>query len=69
MIHKDEKLKLYKIPNLIFYKNGIYNLKGEKSQLNSNQIICGTGSDEILIFSSLAFCAPGYEVIHALHGF
>ena len=41
----------------------------EKFQLNSDQIICGTGSDEVLIFASLAFCAPGDEVIHALHGF
>ena len=37
--------------------------------LNSDQIICGTGSDEILIFTVLAFCSPGDEVIHAEHGF
>ena len=41
----------------------------EKFQLNSDQIICGTGSDEVLIFSALAFCSPGDEVIHAQHGF
>ena len=40
-----------------------------KFSLNSDQIICGTGSDEILIFTVLTFCAPGDEVIHAQHGF
>ena len=40
-----------------------------KHNLNSDQIICGTGSDEILIFTVLAFCSPGDEVIHAQHGF
>ena len=40
-----------------------------KHTLNSDQIICGTGSDEILIFTVLAFCSPGDEVIHAQHGF
>jgi len=41
----------------------------KKYNLNSEQIITGTGSDEILIFSYLAFCSPGDEVIHAQHGF
>ena len=40
-----------------------------KFNLNSDQIICGTGSDEILIFTVLTFCSPGDEVIHAEHGF
>ena len=40
-----------------------------KHSLKSDQIICGTGSDEILIFTVLAFCSPGDEVIHAQHGF
>ncbi len=40
-----------------------------KNNLNSDQIICGTGSDEILIFTVLTFCSPGDEVIHARHGF
>jgi len=40
-----------------------------KHNLNSDQIICGTGSDEILIFTVLAFCSPGDEVIHAQHSF
>ena len=41
----------------------------KKHKLNSKQIISGTGSDEILIFSVLTFCSPGDEVIHAQHGF
>ena len=40
-----------------------------KFNLNSDQIVCGTGSDEILIFTALAFCSPGDEIIHAKHGF
>ena len=40
-----------------------------KFNLNSDQIICGTGSDEILIFTVLAFCSSGDEVIHAQHSF
>ena len=41
----------------------------KKFDLNSEQIICGTGSDEVLIFSVLAFCSSGDEIIHAEHGF
>jgi len=41
----------------------------KKFNLNSDQIICGTGSDEILIFTVLTFCSPGDETIHAEHGF
>ena len=41
----------------------------EKFNLNPNQIISGTGSDEILIFTVLTFCSPGDEIIHAKHGF
>ena len=37
--------------------------------IDSNRIICGTGSDEVLIFSALSFCSPGDEIIHAKHGF
>ena len=40
-----------------------------KHTLKSDQIICGTGSDEVLIFTILTFCSPGDEVIHAQHGF
>ena len=37
--------------------------------LESNQIILGCGSDEILLFSALSFCQSGDEIIHAEHGF
>ncbi len=41
----------------------------KKFKINKDQIICGTGSDEVLIFTALAFCSPGDEIIHAIHGF
>ena len=41
----------------------------KKYNIDSEQIITGTGSDEILIFAYLAFCSPGDEVIHSKHGF
>ena len=47
----------------------LQNAIANKHALKSDQIVCGTGSDEVLIFTILAFCSPGDEVIHALHGF
>ena len=41
----------------------------KKFKIDPERIICGTGSDEVLIFCALAFCSPGDEVIHAKHGF
>ena len=37
--------------------------------LNANQIVLGCGSDETLLFTALAFCQDGDEIIHAQHGF
>jgi len=37
--------------------------------LNSEQIICGAGSDEIIAFLCNAYAGPGDEVIHTEHGF
>ena len=37
--------------------------------LQSDQIILGCGSDEILLFAALAFCQSGDEIIHAEHSF
>ena len=37
--------------------------------LNANQIVLGCGSDETLLFTALAFCQDGDEIIHARHGF
>ncbi len=39
------------------------------NNLNANQIVLGCGSDETLLFTALAFCQGGDEIIHAQHGF
>ncbi len=39
------------------------------NHLNADQIVLGCGSDETLLFSALAFCQDGDEIIHAQHGF
>ncbi len=37
--------------------------------LNSERIVCGAGSDEILSLLCLAYAGPGDEVMHSAHGF
>ena len=37
--------------------------------IESDRIILGSGSDEILLFVALAFCQDGDEILHAKHGF
>ncbi len=37
--------------------------------LDSDRIICGVGSDEVLQFVTQAFSGPGDEIIHTAHGF
>ena len=37
--------------------------------LDSDRIICGVGSDEVLQFVTQAFAGPGDEIIHTAHGF
>ena len=59
--------KLSRYPELT--AESLQNAIAHKHTLKSDQIICGTGSDEVLIFTVLAFCSPGDEVIHAQHGF
>ena len=59
--------KLSRYPELT--AESLQQIVASKFNLNSDQIICGTGSDEILIFVALAFCSPGDEIIHAQHGF
>mgnify|MGYP001242280382 CR=1 FL=1 len=59
--------KLSRYPELT--ADSLQNIIGKKHNLNPEQIISGTGSDEILIFTFLTFCSPGDEVIHAQHGF
>ena len=65
--YKDSSLKLSRYPELT--SNSLQVAIAKKFNLDSNRIICGTGSDEILIFTALAFCSPGDEIIHAEHGF
>jgi histidinol-phosphate aminotransferase len=59
--------KLSRYPELT--AESLQNAIANKHNLKSDQIICGTGSDEVLIFTVLTFCSPGDEVIHAQHGF
>ena len=42
---------------------------GEVYGLDSERIICGAGSDEIITFLCQAYAGPGTEVIHSIHGF
>ena len=65
--YKKTSDKLSRYPELT--AESLQNAIANKHALNSDQIVCGTGSDEILIFTVLAFCSPGDEVIHAQHGF
>ena len=65
--YADSSNKLSRYPELT--ADSLHIALSEKYQLNSEQIISGTGSDEILIFAYLAFCSPGDEVIHSQHGF
>ena len=40
-----------------------------KYGLNANNIVCGTGSDELLSLLALAYLGPGDEAIYTEHGF
>ncbi|MEZ5779300.1 MAG: histidinol-phosphate transaminase [Paracoccaceae bacterium] len=42
---------------------------GEIHGLEPARIICGTGSDEVLLLLCQAYAGPGDEVIHTQHGF
>ena len=65
--YEQSSSKLSRYPELT--ANSLQQKISEKYNLSPNQIISGTGSDEILIFAVLTFCSPGDEVIHAKHGF
>ena len=39
------------------------------NKIDSEKIVLGCGSDEILLICALAFCQDGDEIIHAKHGF
>ncbi|MCB2111186.1 MAG: histidinol-phosphate transaminase [Defluviimonas sp.] len=42
---------------------------GEVHGIDPERIVCGTGSDEILLLLCQAYAGPGDEVIHTRHGF
>ena len=42
---------------------------GDRHGLDSDRIICGVGSDEVLQFVAHAYAGPGDEVIYTEHGF
>ena len=65
--YENSSSKLSRYPELT--ADSLQEVIAKKYNLNKNQIISGTGSDEILIFAALTFCSPGDEVIHAKHGF
>jgi histidinol-phosphate aminotransferase len=48
---------------------GLRQAIGEVHRLDPDRIICGTGSDEILMLLSQAYAGQGDEVIHTRHGF
>ena len=41
----------------------------KKFSIDTDRIILGSGSDEVLLFAALAFCQDGDEILHANHGF
>ena len=41
----------------------------QKNNINSNQIVCGAGSDEIIALLTSSFAGVGDEIIYSEHGF
>ena len=69
-----QKLDINKIVNFMHRYPEIDGLSlrhkiAEIKNINSDQIVLGCGSDEILLFAALAFCKDGDEIIQAEHGF
>jgi len=65
MIAAAENLELYPDGNATVLKQAI----GEVHGLNPANILCGSGSDEILSLIGTAFLEPGDEVVFTEHGF
>jgi histidinol-phosphate aminotransferase len=42
---------------------------GEAHGIDSERILCGAGSDEIIAFLAQVYAGPGLEVVHTEHGF
>lgn len=49
--------------------NGLRAAIGKVHQLDSDRVICGSGSDEIISLLCQAYAGPETEVIHTVHGF
>jgi len=45
------------------------NRLSELHRVNKNQIVCGSGSDEILQLLARAYAGPGDEILYSKHGF
>ncbi len=58
---------------LQYYPDGgsgnLIDVIGEIHNLDSSQLICGNGSDEILSLIANAYAGPGDEVLFSQHGF
>lgn len=48
---------------------GLRAVIGEAHRIDSDRVICGAGSDEVIAFLCQAYAGPGDEVIHTEHGF
>ena len=67
-INKNEiLLKSHRYPNIDGVK--LREKLANVNNLDPARIIIGCGSDETLLFTALAFCQDGDEIIHAEHGF
>jgi histidinol-phosphate aminotransferase len=42
---------------------------GERFGLDPAMVVCGSGSDELIHYLSMAFAGPGDEVLYSAHGF
>lgn len=65
--HADAASSLVRYPdgNATALKSAISDVHG----LDSSQLMCGAGSDEILCLVCRAYAGPGDEVLHTAHGF
>ena len=64
---KDFLTKLHRYPEID--GSSLRQAISKYHSIDSDRIILGSGSDEILLFAALAFCQDGDEILHANHGF
>ena len=63
----DEVSRLHRYPDAIYHD--LREALAEKHKIETWQIVCGIGSDEILKLACRAYLAPGDEVIFSRHSF